>query len=369
VDGGVQVSKFAYGDFVAVGRACALINSTDRTLEKKVKMYVGQVYDDRDKNLITSYVRTICEYEAAYGAAVRVLKNGGQPIVFMDGSLYFSRLPYSPSEYGHHSSLISELLDSITKLRNLAKEEKFILASVAKDSSVFYLYMELLKSALKKAGLGRLLEGLEGSSSPFDLMIRSKILEESDRLALKPFIEDHPMCDPVLVQYSTDIEGYTVPLYLASTIFNSSNNRIVSLMRNLENQIGSEESSKIRASIQAFFKSPGVASLYWKPTPKGRPFRVDVLASCIGRDEAWETHTRNLFIEGYDRENVQKVLNHLSYWFCNEVEYNVPLKQADTLARFDRNLYKRKYEPFIVRELEEAGLDVTGTRRELREIS
>jgi hypothetical protein len=49
------------------------------------------------------------------------------------------------------------------------------------------------------------------------------------------------------------------------------------------------------------------------------------------------------------------------------VEYNLPLKQADTLARFDRDLYTRKYEPFIIRRLEEAGRDVTGTRRMMRE--
>jgi hypothetical protein len=73
-----------------------------------------------------------------------------------------------------------------------------------------------------------------------------------------------------------------------------------------------------------------------------------------------------MFIE--KNPNLEKVLNHLGHWFCNEVEYNIPLKQADTLARFDRDLYRRKYEPFIVKRLEEAGLDVTGKRRTMREI-
>jgi hypothetical protein len=50
------------------------------------------------------------------------------------------------------------------------------------------------------------------------------------------------------------------------------------------------------------------------------------------------------------------------------VEYNIPLSQADTLARFDRDLYQRKYEPFIIHRLEQAGYDITGSRRMLREV-
>jgi hypothetical protein len=39
------------------------------------------------------------------------------------------------------------------------------------------------------------------------------------------------------------------------------------------------------------------------------------------------------------------------------------------LAHFDRDLYHSKYEPFIVRRLEEAGLDVEGKRREKRNLA
>jgi len=42
--------------------------------------------------------------------------------------------------------------------------------------------------------------------------------------------------------------------------------------------------------------------------------------------------------------------------------------QADMLARFDRTLYRTKYEPFIISRLERAGLDITGRRRALREV-
>jgi len=65
---------------------------------------------------------------------------------------------------------------------------------------------------------------------------------------------------------------------------------------------------------------------------------------------------------------LEVVLNHLGFWFCNDIEYDIPLKQADVLARFDRGLYTSKYEPFIIRRLERAGLDVRGRRRVLREV-
>lgn len=42
VDGGVQVSNFAYGDFVAVGRACALAHrpGEERAIEKRVHLNI-----------------------------------------------------------------------------------------------------------------------------------------------------------------------------------------------------------------------------------------------------------------------------------------------------------------------------------------
>ena len=43
VDGGIQQSDFAYGDFVAAGRAIALIHKPGegRRMERKVRLYVG----------------------------------------------------------------------------------------------------------------------------------------------------------------------------------------------------------------------------------------------------------------------------------------------------------------------------------------
>ena len=38
------------------------------------------------------------------------------------------------------------------------------------------------------------------------------------------------------------------------------------------------------------------------------------------------------------------------------------------LARFDRELYRSKYEPFIVKRLEAAGLRLTEARRSQREL-
>ncbi len=81
-----------------------------RRMERRVRLYVGQVYEDRDKSFIPGYVRTICEYDAAYAAAKRVLDEGGSPIVLMDGSLYIGRFPYAMREYRHHPELLVRLL-------------------------------------------------------------------------------------------------------------------------------------------------------------------------------------------------------------------------------------------------------------------
>ncbi|MCX6655262.1 MAG: hypothetical protein NTY03_09100, partial [Candidatus Bathyarchaeota archaeon] len=57
VDGGIQQSDFAYGDFVAAGRAVALIHRSGegRRMERRVRLYVDQVYEDRDKGIIPGY--------------------------------------------------------------------------------------------------------------------------------------------------------------------------------------------------------------------------------------------------------------------------------------------------------------------------
>ena len=365
VDGGIQQSEFAYGDFVAAGRAIALIHKPGegRRMERRVKIFVGQVYEERDKGIIPSYVRTICEYEAAYAAAKKVLNEGRQPIVLMDGSLYLGRFPYAIREYRHHPGLIIDLLESITRMRNLARDKGFPLVGVAKDSSVFFLYMELLKTAVTRAGLGNLVKQLDEASSPLDLRGKMENWGEKEWKQMEPWIEERPLCDPLLVKDSTTTPGYTAPLYLSPSIYYSDNDTM-SLYRMVDKHLEEDTAVRVKRAIREFFSAPGVAAIYWKPSAKARPFRVDVLANLLGRPEAWNSHTRNMFTD--PNPNLEKVLNHLNHWFCNEVEYNIPLKQADTLAHFDRDLYRRKYEPFIVHRLEEAGLDVEGKRREKR---
>ena len=367
VDGGIQQSDFAYGDFVAAGRAIALIHKPGegRRMERKVRLYVGQVFEERDKGFIPGYVRMICEYDAAYAAARKVLDEGGQPVVLMDGSLYIGRFPYAVREYRHHPELLIDFFESITRLRMLARDNGFPLVGVAKDSSVFFLYMELLKGAVTKAGLGSLVKQLDEASSPLDLRGKMQSWGEVEWKQMEPWIEARPLCDPLLVKESTETAGYTSPLYLSPSIYYSDNDTM-SLYRMVNKYLEEGMATRVKRAMRGFFSAPGVAAIYWKPVPKARPFRVDVLANLLGRPEAWNSHTRNMFLAS--NPNLEKVLNHLGHWFCNEVEYNIPLKQADTLAHFDRDLYHRKYEPFIVRRLEEAGLDVEGKRRDKRNL-
>ena len=367
VDGGIQQSDFAYGDFVAAGRAIALIHKPGegRRMERKVRLYVGQVFEERDRGFIPGYVRTICEYDAAYAAAKKVLDEGGQPVVLMDGSLYIGRFPYAVREYRHHPELLIDFFKSITRLRMLALDKGFPLVGIAKDSSVFFLYMELLKTAVTRAGLGSLVKQLDEASSPLDLKGKIQNWSEVEWKQIEPWIETRPLCDPLLVKESTETAGYTTPLYLSPSIYYADNDTL-SLYRMVDKYLEAETAKRVKEKIKEFFSAPGVATTYWKPGPKARPFRVDVLANLLGRPEAWNNHTRNIFLAR--NPNLERVLNHLGHWFCNEVEYNIPLKQADTLAHFDRDLYHRKYEPFIVRRLEEAGLDIEGKRREKRNL-
>ena len=367
VDGGIQQSDFAYGDFVAAGRAIALIHKPGegRRMERKVRIYVGQVFEDRDKGFIPGYVRTICEYDAAYAAAKKVLDEGGQPVILMDGSLYIGRFPYAVREYRHHPELLIDFFESITRLRTLARDNGFPLVGVAKDSSVFFLYMELLKTAVTRAGVGSLVKQLDEASSPLDLRGKMQNWSETEWKQIEPWIEARPLCDPLLVKESTETAGYTVPLYLSPSIYYADHDTL-SLYRMMDKYLEAKTATRVKEAIKEFFSAPGVAAIYWKPDPTARPFRVDVLANLLGHPEAWDNHTRNMFLTC--NPNLEKVLNHLGHWFCNEVEYNIPLKQADTLAHFDRDLYHRKYEPFIVRRLEEAGLDLEGKRREKRNL-
>lgn len=370
VDGGVQRSHFAYGGFVAVGRALALIHrpGKDRSVEKRVKIHVQEVYNNRDKGFIRDYVRMIAEYEAARAAAERVLSEGSQPVVLLDGSLYFARFPYAVREYAHHPILLAELFDAMADLRCLGRDEGFPVVAVTKDSNVFYLYMELLKGAVKRAGLDRLAVIVEDSSSPLDLAIKAKRILYGEKATIEPYIEKRPFCDTALVGTHAETEGYTNPLLLAPSIYYR-RNKETSLYKLIEENLQEDQARRAIGSLKHFFSCPGVAVTYWKPAPRSRPFRIDVAAHTLGYPEPWVEEKGNRFIEeDADNRPLHRILDHLGYWFCNDVEYNIPLKQADTLARFDRGLYAHKYEPFIIHRLLQAGLDITGTRRALREV-
>lgn len=370
VDGGVQFSSFAYGDFVAVARACALVNWPGRsqTVEKAVKIYVGEVFDDRDRGFIPGYVRMITEYDAAYAAASKVIEEGGTPVVLMDGSLYFGRFPYAVREYIHHGGLLTELFESITRLRCLSRDYGFPLVGVTKDSTVFYMYMAMMRRAVDDAGLGWLIPEVEEASSPFNLRMKAEQWPPDKRAQAEAFLERRPLCDTALINEVMREEGYTHPLILAPSIYYGRDRDTPDLFERIRKNVGVKAEPMVRA-LGGFFKCPGVAVTYWKPSEKARPFRVDVSASWLGYSDPWDKWKSNEFVDAEaDMKPMEQVLNHLGYWHVNPIEYNVPLKQADMLARFDRELYRQKYEPFIVKRLERAGLLVTDSRRDIREI-
>lgn len=371
VDGGVQISHFAYGDFVAVGRACALIHrpGEERAVDRRVKIYIEDVYDDRDRGYIPSYVRMIAEYEVARAAAERVLGDGEEPIVLLDGSLYLSRFPYAVHEYQHHPELLAGLFSSMAGLHILGRDKGFPVVAVAKDSMVFYLYMDLLRQGAARSGNLHLTSLLDGVSSPFDLRLKMFDWQLDDRANVEPLMDVRPACDLALVDESTSGEGFTTPLLLAPSIYYGRGERTPDLYRRIRNTVEPESAERAVSALRAFFGIPGVAVTYFRPMNGVRPLRVDVSASTLGYDKPWEDRKRNEFMGGdLDLSLLKGVLNHLGFWFCNEVEYNLPLHHADMLARFDRALYESKYEPLIIRRLSDAGLDVTGRRRTLREV-
>ena len=362
VDGGVQVSNFAYGGFVTAARACGIIHTKGegRRIVKRVKLFAGNVYDNRDRGFIPGYVRMIAEYDAAMIAAKHVIDEGGVPLVLMDGSLYLSRFPYAIREYRNHPDLLVELFNSMSNLRCLARDQDFTVAGVSKDSTVFYTYMMLLREAVKRAGLGRLSSLLDDASSPHNLMEKVETIPPDDRQALEPFLEPRPLCDTALINASTGTEGYTQPLLLAPSIYYGRESAL-SLYNRIKQNLPGEKAEKVVKALQQFFDCPGVATTVWKPKPKSRSFRVDITANSLGHREPWINQQGNSFTDTV--KPLEKVLDHINYWYCNDVEYNLPLKQADQLAHFDWRLYTEKYEPFIIRILEEAGLDITGSRR------
>jgi hypothetical protein len=369
VDGGVQFSSFAYGDFVAVGRACALVHWPDhkQIVKKDVKIYVDEVFDRRDRGFIPSYVRMITEYNAAFKAAERVLDEDGLPIVVIDGSLYFGRFPYAVREYVHHGDLLAELFHSMTRLRCLGRDKNFPIIGITKDSTVFYAYMAMLWEKAKEAGLGRLCNEFKDAYNPMNLRIKAEQMPPEDKSIVEPFIEKRPLCDTALVKEVTETEGYTLPLLLAPSIYYGRDEDTPKLFERISRNIGSDRANPIIQELQGFFNCPGVAVSYWKPRKDDRPFRIDVSASWLGYPEPWQSKGNRFIDADYNLKPFEMILNHLGYWHVNPIEYNIPLKHVDMLARFDRELYKQKYEPFIVKRLKEAGLQVMDSRRDLRE--
>jgi hypothetical protein len=369
VDGGVQISRFAYGGFIAVARACAITHTRgkERQLTKNVKIHLQEVYDNRDRSFIPSYARMIAEYRAASIAARDVLEENFVPIVVMDGSLYLGHFPYATREYLHHPMLITELLDTISDLSSLARDNDFPVIGISKDSAVFYLYMALLKTSLYKAGQYKLKELIDDIYSPFDLSLKIENYKDFDRKILESFLSQKPMCDTELVNTYTKTEGYTQPLCLTPLLLRSESDRL-SFLDRIKRNVSSEIADISCVSINRFLDNPPIVTTYWKPTPVSSPMRVDISSHTLKYNKLNCSGYGHNSFNKLDFSNLEGILNHLNYWHCNDVEYNVPLRQADILARFDRKLYTTKYEPFIISRLERAGVNVKGTRRSLREI-
>jgi len=206
-------SEFAYGGFVAVGRACALIHLRDRGQEivKRVKIYSGELFDDRDRYNILNYVRLISEYEAARKASEQVLKEGEKSLVLMDGSLYFPCFHYAIRDYQHHPILMAELFEAVSSIYKISVTEVFPFAVVSKDSSAFYLHMMLLKEATIKAGLKNVASLLEKASSPHDLRLKMVDWLSEDKEAFEPLLDAVPLCDIALIGRSVSKTGFSTP--------------------------------------------------------------------------------------------------------------------------------------------------------------
>lgn len=376
VDGGVQRSEFSHGWNISVGRACALIRSPeeerDLRIRKRVKIHMGRVFDDRDKTYLPSYARLIAEYGVALDAAEEVLREGGRPLVLMDGSLYLSRFPYAEREYLSHPELLAELFETMAALHSLGSEEGFPIAALAKDSAVFYLYMALLRGVLALSGVGgNLLSLVVESPSPISLRAKMGRLKEDEKKVLESLFGGvKPLSDQELVMVSTRSPGFTHPLLLAPSIYYRSGDTRPSLYRRIEELLPKEPAERTVSALKGFFSRPAMALTYWQPHQGARPFRVDVSAPSLGYRFPMEEIRRNTFVaEDCDLSLLREVFDYLGFWFCNDLEYNLPLHHADRLARFDRRLYTSRYEPFVVGRMEQRGINLRIRVRDLREVT
>lgn len=375
VDGGVQRAEFSYGWTVSIGRACALIYSPEQkgghSIRKNVKIHFGRVFDDRDKGYIPSYVRLIAEYRAARDAANEVLESGGMPLVLMDGSLYISRFPYAEREYLSHPDLLAELFESIVALHLLGRDRGFPIVALAKDTSVFYLYMTLLREIVAVSGIdGHLVSLIDKSPSSISLREKMGRLEDEKRKVLESLLGGvRTPSDLELVETSAEDSGFSHPLLLAPSIYYRSGDTVSSLNRRVKELLPKKLAERVVAALDGFFSRPPVALTYWQPRRGGRSFRVDLSGSSLGYSSSMKEIRRNTFVaEDCDLHVLREVVDHLGFCFCNDLEYNIPLHQADRLARFDRQLYASRYEPFLVKRMEERGVLLRSRVRDLREV-
>jgi len=375
IDGGVQRAQYSHGWTVSIGRACAFIYSPEEKnnghrIRKSVKIHIGRVFDDRDKGYIPSYVRLIAEYNAARAAAEEVLGSGSLPLVLLDGSLYLSRFPYAEREYLSHPEILAELFESMNALHSLGRDRGFPVVALSKDTSVFYLYMVLLREIVARSGIdGRLTDIIAESTSPLSLREKMGRLKEEERKLLDDLLGGvKPLSDPELVEASTRDSGFSHPLLLAPSIYYRRGDTLPSLYRRIRGLLPKERAERVVSALEGFFSRPPVAITYWKPRRDGRPFRVDVSGSSLGKTSSMRNVKPNIFVaEDCDLSVLREVLDNLAFCFCNDVEYNIPLHQADLLARFDRQLYTSCYEPFLVNRMEERGIVLRSRIRDLRE--
>jgi len=370
VDGGIQQSSFSDGVIVSVARACALICHPNRKsgpeIVKRVKIRAVRVFGG-DRTYIPSYVRMIAEHEAARAAAERVLSEGSIPLVLMDGSLYLGRFPYAEREYLSHAQLLAELFDCIASLHTLSRDHSFPLVGLSKDSAVFYLYMSLLRENLIESGADdRVIELLATSTSPISLRerLRRMVTNPSSFSNLQA---TWPISDTRLIELSTSGTGFSHPLLLAPSIYYRKGDSLPSIYRRVRGLLSTSLSERVLRALEAFFSRPTTGLVYWRPPRSNRAFRLDISAGCLGDETAMRDVKSNVFAsDSSDLSILRKVLGILEMWFCNDLEYDIPLHQSDKLARFDSTLYKSHYEPYIRSRMQSLGFVPRSRLRDLR---
>jgi hypothetical protein len=230
--------------------------------------------------------------------------------------------------------------------------------------------MTLLREVLALSGAnGRLADLVAKSTSPMSLREKMGRLNEVDKRTLNTLLGGvKSLTDLEVVEASAENQGFSHPLLLAPSIYYRSGDTVSSLNRRVRALLPREVAERVIAALEGFFSRPAVALTYWRPRRDGRAFRVDISGSSLGYGTPMMETTQNTFVaEDCDLRALREVLDYLKFCFCNDVEYNISLHQADKLARFDRQLYASRYEPFLIKRLEERGIVLRRRVRDLRE--